>query len=175
MSTTTCYATGSTSEGNTSATNGMGMQYSSSTAPYDHVITGCTFHVRTTNTGTDNLLYAKIYDSTGVVRDTSTNGINNNTLSGTTFTEMVFTFAGGITLADGDIIGLVNTNSSTALRPAQTCGMTDADPHMIEAPPTWNNPNTACQFEQCVTYTGVTPPPSTSTTFMPPPPAFVRY
>ena len=156
VSTTTAYGDDS-GEGNTSTGNGMGMQYTTDALPVDNYITSCTFNCMTTNTGTSNLLYATIDDSDGDLQATSTNGINNNTInaSGTTFSELTFTFDGTYKLLTGDIIALINTNSSGNLRPAQECSLSGANPAMIEydgSTEEWGSPNTACQFKQSVTW-----------------------
>ena len=127
--------------------------YSTGDAPVGYLITGCTFNAETTNASTDNLLYATIYNSSGVLQDTSTNGINNNTLSTSSYTEMSFTFGGTHTLADGDRIALFNTSgSNTNIRQAQENG-SNMSPAMEEYQSgSWNGENTSYQIRQSVTW-----------------------
>ena len=153
-----CYATGTVEEGNTGIDSAISNMYSSGCSgdcPVNCFVTEATFNCRTTKTGTSNVLYATIYDSAGDLQATSTNGINNNTLSGTGFTEMVFTFDGSYRLQDGDRIALFNTTgSNTNLRQAQESGFTDANPAMEEYQGgSWNGANTSYQIKQCVTWT----------------------
>jgi len=153
-----CYATGEVEEGNTGINNAISNTYStgcSGECPVGYFVTQATFNCRTTKTGTSNVLYGTIYDSSGTLQNTSTNGINNNTLSGTGFTEMVFTFDGSYRLQSGDRIALFNTSGdNTNLRQAQESGFTDANPAMTEYQGGWQSPNTSYQIKQCVTWTG---------------------
>ena len=149
-----CYGQGIVADGNTTPGSAIANTYATGAAPVGFAIEGCTFNCKTTDAAHSNLLYATIYDSAGVLQDTSTNGINNNTLNAGSYTEMVFTFAGTHTLADGDRIALFNTNGSGNLRQAQESGFVGANPAMTEYQAgSWNAPNTAYQIEQCVTAT----------------------
>ena len=153
VSTTTSYGTGTVGEGNTNTSSSIANTYSTGAAPVGYLITQVTFSCRTTNTGASNLLYATIYNSSGTLKDTSTNGINNNALSGSGFTLMTFTFGGTHTLADGDRINLWNTTSGAALRPAQECGLSGSNPALTEHQGgSWNTPNTGCTLKQSVTW-----------------------
>jgi len=173
-----CYGQSDNSEGNISSANGLGMQFSTGSNPVGKDITGCKFYCKTSNNGTNNELYAKIWSSTDVEKASSTNSVNNNTLnpqSATEFTEMDFTFDGTYTLADGDIIGVKNSNpTGTNLRPAQQVSMSSGqNPAFIEykGPPDseWGDPVSTNQFKSCVSYSG-DPPPVSSSTRLPPPP-----
>ena len=168
-----CYGQGTVEEGNTSTGNAFGMQFFDGSNPVGESITGCKFYCRTLNTGTDNELYAQIWDDDNNVKATSTNSVNNNTLSGSTFTEMSFTFDGTYTLQDTDIIGIKNTNSSGNLRPAQEGSMSAGqNPAFIEAtgdPLVWGDETDTIQFKSCVSYDEAPPPTSTGTRLPPPP------
>jgi len=151
-----CYATGTVEEGNTGNGNAIANTYStgcSGDCPVGYFVTQATFNCRTTTPSTSYVLYATIYDSSGDLQNTSTNGINNNTLSGTGFTEMVFTFDGSYRLQSGDRIAIFSGFNS--LRQAQESGFTDANPAMEEYQGgSWNGANTSYQIKQCVTWTG---------------------
>lgn len=150
----TCYGQGVVADGNTSAGNAISNVYATGAAPVGFNVASCTFNMKTTDPAHSNLLYATIWNSAGVLQDTSTNGINNNTLNSGSYTQMVFTFAGTHTLADGDRIAVFNTNGSGNLRQAQEGGFVGANPAMEEYQGgSWNGPNTAYQIEQCVTTT----------------------
>ena len=149
-----CFGQGVVADGNTTPGSAIANTYATGAAPVGFGISGCTFNSKTTDATHSNLLYATIWNAAGVLQDTSTNGINNNTLNAGSYTEMVFTFAGTHTLADGDRIALFNTNGSGNLRQAQEAGFVGANPAMTEYQGgAWQAPNTAYQIEQCVTTT----------------------
>lgn len=172
-----CYGQGTVEEGNTSTGNGLGMQFYTGSNPVGKSITGCKFYCRTTNASTNNELYAKIWSSSNVEKATSTNSVNNNTLSTSTFTEMSFTFDGTYTLVDDDIIGIKNTNSTGNLRPAQEGSMSAGqNPAFIEFDGSnWGTAVTTIQFKSCVSYDETPPSPGAGSTRLPPPPLIARF
>ena len=149
-----CFGQGTVSDGNTSPGNAISNMYSSGSPPVGYGIASVTFNCKTTDPTHSNLLSATIYNSGGVLQQTSSNSINNNTLNSGSYTQMVFTFPGTHTLANGDRIALFNTNGSGNLRQAQEGGFVGANPAMEEYQGgSWNGANTAYQIEQCVTTT----------------------
>ena len=163
VSTTTAYGTGTVAEGNTGAGSAIANMYSTGNAPIGNLIIGCIFNCRITDNSQSHLLYATIYNSAGVLQDRSTNGINTNSLSTSTYTVMTFTFGGEYTLVDGDRIALFNTGENN-LRQAQESG-SSMSPAMEEYQSgSWNGENTSYQIKQSVIWK--TPPITTSDTIL---------